>query len=149
MRRRWAAVDVRAAARRRRSSAWNSRRSAVRLSSRQRWQRRRLEGSWRWRMGDTLDALREHDERPSRRRSTTRTSADVSTGSATYVYCLVARAKRPRLTGVPAGLPGTGPVRLLDVDPGRYLVVADAPLSRYGEKAIQRGLSDLAWISRA
>jgi Gas vesicle synthesis protein GvpL/GvpF len=40
-------------------------------------------------------------------------------------------------------------VRLLDVEPGRYLVVADAPLSRYGEAALRRGLSDLAWISRA
>jgi hypothetical protein len=35
------------------------------------------------------------------------------------------------------------------VERGRYLVVADAPLSRYGETAIRRGLSDLAWVSRA
>jgi hypothetical protein len=28
-------------------------------------------------------------------------------------------------------------------------VVADAPLARYGEDAIQRGLSDLDWVSRA
>jgi hypothetical protein len=68
---------------------------------------------------------------------------------ATYVYCLVAARTRPRLTRVPAGLPGTGPVRLLDVDPGRYLVVADAPLSRYGEAAVRRGLSTLKWVSRA
>jgi hypothetical protein len=40
-------------------------------------------------------------------------------------------------------------VRLLDLDRGLYLVVADAPLSRYGEAAIQRGLSDLDWVSRA
>jgi Gas vesicle synthesis protein GvpL/GvpF len=76
-------------------------------------------------------------------------SADVKKGNATYVYCVVAAAKRPRLTGVPAGLPGTGPVRLLDIDAGRHVVVADAPLSRYGAAAIQRGLSDLAWVSRA
>jgi hypothetical protein len=68
---------------------------------------------------------------------------------ATYVYCLVAASNRPRLTGVPAGLPGTGPVRLLDVAPGRYLVVADAPLSRYSEAAIRHGLSKIAWVSRA
>jgi hypothetical protein len=73
----------------------------------------------------------------------------VKTGNATYVYCVVAAPKRPRLTGVPAGLPGTGPIRLLDIDAGRQVVVADAPLSRYGEAAIQRGLSDLAWVSRA
>jgi hypothetical protein len=68
---------------------------------------------------------------------------------ATYVYCLVVAPNRPRLTRVPAGLPGTGPVRLVDVAPGRYLVVADAPLSRYSEAAIRRGLSNIAWISRA
>jgi hypothetical protein len=73
----------------------------------------------------------------------------VKKGNATYVYCVVAAPKRPRLTGVPPGLPGTGPVRLLDIDPGRHVVVADAPLVRYGEAAIQRGLSDLAWVSRA
>jgi Gas vesicle synthesis protein GvpL/GvpF len=49
-----------------------------------------------------------------------------------------------------------GPVRLLDVDETRmpgdlsvWLVVADAPLDRYGEDAINRGLSDLDWVSRA
>ena len=67
---------------------------------------------------------------------------------ATYVYCLVAARTRPRLTRVPPGLPGTGPVRLLDVEPDRYLVVADAPLARYGEAAIRRGLSNLTWVSR-
>jgi Gas vesicle synthesis protein GvpL/GvpF len=70
-------------------------------------------------------------------------------GRATYVYCVVAARKRPRLTRVPAGLPGTGPVRLVDVEPGRYLVVTDAPLSRYGETAIRQGLSNLTWVSRA
>src|SRR5213083_2095260 len=42
-----------------------------------------------------------------------------------------------------------GRVRLLDVRGGRFLVVADAPLDRYGEDAINRGLSDLNWVSRA
>jgi len=69
--------------------------------------------------------------------------------SATYLYCVVVASKRPRLAKVPAGLPGTGPVRLLDLAPQRYLVVADAPLSRYGEAAIRRGLADLTWVSRA
>jgi Gas vesicle synthesis protein GvpL/GvpF len=78
-----------------------------------------------------------------------RVSADVKKGHATYVYCVVAAPKRPRLAGAPAGLPGTGPLRLLDIEPGRHVVVTDAPLSRYGEVAIQRGLSDLAWVSRA
>jgi len=67
----------------------------------------------------------------------------------TYVYCVVAADKRPRLTRVPAGLPGTGRVRLLDVEPDLFVAVADAPLDRYGEAAINRGLGDLDWVSRA
>jgi hypothetical protein len=42
-----------------------------------------------------------------------------------------------------------GPVRVLDVDRGVFLVVADAPLAAYNEEAINRGLSDLDWVSRA
>jgi len=68
---------------------------------------------------------------------------------ATYVYCVVASPRAPKLTRVPAGLPGARRVRLLDLDRGLYLVVADVPLARYGEAAIQRGLSDLDWVSRA
>jgi len=44
---------------------------------------------------------------------------------------------------------GMGPVRLLDVEDGLFAAVADAPLNRYGEAAINRGLSDLGWVSRA
>jgi hypothetical protein len=60
---------------------------------------------------------------------------------------------------VPAGLRGLGRPRLLDVAPGAsarsrdrlpaWLVVADAPLDKFGEDAINRGLSDLDWVSRA
>ena len=42
-----------------------------------------------------------------------------------------------------------GSVRLLDVEDGLFAAVADAPLDRYGEAAINRGLSDLDWVSRA
>jgi hypothetical protein len=85
---------------------------------------------------------------------------NVATG--TYVYCLIAAIRRPALPRVPAGLPGTGPVRLLDVNGGvanarrisrrpakQWLAVADAPLARYGEASINRRLSDLDWVSRA
>jgi hypothetical protein len=37
---------------------------------------------------------------------------------------------------------------LLDGGAGLWLVVADAPLSRYGEESVQRGLQDLKWLSR-
>jgi len=68
---------------------------------------------------------------------------------ATYVYCVVAADRRPRLTRVPTGLPRTGRVRLLDLDRDLFVVVADAPLDTYGEAAIHRGLADLDWVSRA
>ena len=78
----------------------------------------------------------------------------MSTG--TYVYCLVASARRPSLARVPAGLPGLGRPRVLDVDVrgngtalSRYLIVADAPLNRYGEDVINRRLSDLEWVAQA
>src|SRR5258705_1842597 len=73
----------------------------------------------------------------------------MATPKGTYVYCVVADDRRPKLTRVPRGLAGMGPVRLLDVDAGLYAVVADAPLEKYGEAAINKGLTDLDWVSRA
>ena len=67
----------------------------------------------------------------------------------TYVYCLVAADRRPVLRRRFTRLPGMGPIRLLDVDKRLWLVVADAPLNRYGEETINRKLSDLDWVSRA
>ena len=66
----------------------------------------------------------------------------------TYVYGVIAAARRPRLTRTPAGLPGAGPVRLLDVAAGLFLAVGDLPLDRYNAQAIERGLQDLNWVSR-
>ena len=66
-----------------------------------------------------------------------------------YVYCVISAKTRPRLSRAASGLPGTSPVRLLDVERGLWLAVADAPLSRYGEATINRGLADLSWVSRA
>ena len=67
----------------------------------------------------------------------------------TYVYCVVASSRAPRPPRARRGLPGTGPVRLVDLARGLYLAVADAPLNRYGAAAISKGLSDLDWVSRA
>jgi hypothetical protein len=69
--------------------------------------------------------------------------------SGTYVYCLIAADRRPVPRRRFTRLPGMGPVRLLDVGRGLSLVVADAPLDRYGEETINRKLSDLDWVSRA
>jgi hypothetical protein len=71
-----------------------------------------------------------------------------ATAQATYVYCVIAADRRPRLTRVPSGLPAAGPVRLLDVDTRLFIAVGDLPLSRYNEAAISRGLADLDWVSR-
>jgi hypothetical protein len=49
---------------------------------------------------------------------------------------------------MPAGPPGLGKQRLLDAGRDLWLVVADAPLSRYGEAPIRRGLHDMKWLSR-
>jgi len=67
--------------------------------------------------------------------------------SATYLYCLVQSARLPSFSGAPAGLPGTGKPRAIDAGGGLWLIAADAPLDRYGEKPIERGLQDLAWVS--
>src|ERR1700674_3963301 len=58
-----------------------------------------------------------------------------------YVYCVISAKTRPRLSRAASGLPGTSPVRLLDVERGLWVAVADAPLSRYGEATINRGLA--------
>jgi hypothetical protein len=74
-----------------------------------------------------------------------------------YVYCLVAAPRRPGVRRAVKGLPGTGPVRVVPVEapdcaPRRlktWLIVADAPLGRYSEAAINEKLHDLDWVSRA
>jgi hypothetical protein len=75
----------------------------------------------------------------------------------TYVYCLVAASRKPLLGRAPKGPQGTGAVRAIDVDLGPmkpaglrvWLIVADAPLDRYGEAEINRRLHDLDWVARA
>src|SRR5262245_28297761 len=68
-------------------------------------------------------------------------------GSAVYLYALVQSPRRPSLARVPPPLPDMGPLRLLEAGLGLWLVVSDAPLSSYGEEAIQNGLKDLDWVS--
>jgi gas vesicle protein GvpL/GvpF len=42
-----------------------------------------------------------------------------------------------------------GAPRALEIDRGLFAIVADAPESRYNQAAIDRGLADLDWVSRA
>src|SRR5262245_1299061 len=67
----------------------------------------------------------------------------------TYVYCVVQSAKAPRMTRIPRGLAGMGVPRLLPIDRGLFAVVSTAPSARYSESAINRGLSNIDWVSRA
>ncbi len=67
--------------------------------------------------------------------------------TATYLYALLRDAPPPDLADAPAGLPGAGPPRLLEVAEHTWLVVADVPAEDYGEETIARGLEDLAWVS--
>ena len=73
----------------------------------------------------------------------------MAADTGTYVYCVIAASRRPRVLPALKGLPGTGRLRLLDASPGLLVAVADAPLARYGESAIRRGLAKLDWVSRA
>jgi hypothetical protein len=85
--------------------------------------------------------------------------------TALYVYCLVRHADAggpPSLEGIPQGLPGLSPLRLLEIKDDKdskdgkdksggqgslWLAVADAPLSEYSPEAIEPQLQDLTWVS--
>jgi hypothetical protein len=67
--------------------------------------------------------------------------------TATYLYCLVKADRLPVVDGIPAGLSGMRPPRILDAGKSLWLVAADAPLSRYGAAPIEKGLQDLDWVS--
>ena len=71
------------------------------------------------------------------------------TAPATYVYCIVSSRKPLSTTATPAGPPGTGRVRTVEVQPHRYVVMSDAPLNEFGEDALPEHLADLDWVSRA
>ena len=67
--------------------------------------------------------------------------------TATYLYCLVRQERAPVLARAPRGLPATGRARALDAGDGLWLVVADAPLSRYGSAPLETHLRDLEWVA--
>ncbi len=71
------------------------------------------------------------------------------TPPATYLYCIVSSRRPLSTTRTPAGPPGTGPVRALEVRPHRYAIVSDAPVGDFGERPLARRLSNLDWVSRA
>ena len=72
----------------------------------------------------------------------------------TYVYCLVRAARPPSLGRAPAPLPGSRPLRLLEVSGlgsarvRHWLVVSSVPGRLYDEAALERGLQHLEWVGR-
>src|SRR5262249_60411812 len=66
----------------------------------------------------------------------------------TYVFCLVSSARAPRIDRGLRGLQGMGAIRALPIDRGLFAIAADAPLARYGEAAVNRGLANIDWVSR-
>lgn len=67
--------------------------------------------------------------------------------TATYLYCVAHGKRAPALTRVPRGLPGTGRARAIDAGEGLWIVVADAPLERYGAAPVEARLRDLDWVA--
>ena len=68
--------------------------------------------------------------------------------SATYVYCIVSSSQPLNTTDTPPGPPGAGNARVLQIRPGRYAVVSDVPLDRFGTEPLARQVADLEWVSR-
>ena len=66
----------------------------------------------------------------------------------TYLYCLAASPRAPELAGAPAGLPGCGPVRLLDAGRDLWVAAADAPAPRFAPARLEAALADPEWVGR-
>lgn len=72
----------------------------------------------------------------------------TSSSSAVYVYCIFRSARRPRLAGVPRGVPEAAALELLDVARGMWLVTSSVPLAVYGPANLEPRLRDLDWVAR-
>lgn len=88
-------------------------------------------------------ANRAHRLRPPRR------GAYIMT-TATYLYCVLKRARVPPLARVPPGMPGGARPRAIEVPhrpAGLWLIVSDVPLDLYGSESINANLQDMEWVS--
>ncbi len=70
-----------------------------------------------------------------------------SDSMATYLYCVAHGKRAPSLARAPRGLPGTRRLRAVDAGDGLWLIVADAPLERYGSAPVEARLRDLDWVA--
>ena len=67
--------------------------------------------------------------------------------SATYVYGIVDGERPPRVPRTLPTLPGAGHPRVLAVSEGRWLLVADVPLTEYGDTALPERLRNARWVA--
>jgi hypothetical protein len=69
--------------------------------------------------------------------------------TATYIYCLVERPRKPTLAParLPPGLPGASRPELLDLGKSLWAVAADVPLDRYGADRLDAHLRDIEWVA--
>jgi hypothetical protein len=67
--------------------------------------------------------------------------------TATYIYCLVERDRRPAMSRVPRGLAGAAPPELLEISKRLWSVVGEVPLKLYGPDRLDERLQDLAWVA--
>jgi hypothetical protein len=68
--------------------------------------------------------------------------------TATYVYCVVKRARKPTLTRVPPGLDGASRPVVDGLDGQMWIVSASVPLDQYGGDVLEASLRDLDWVGR-
>jgi hypothetical protein len=67
--------------------------------------------------------------------------------TATYLYCIVRSASKPKAARAPQGLPGSSRPSILAVGNSLWIAVADVPLALYGPEAIEASLRDMQWVS--
>lgn len=67
---------------------------------------------------------------------------------ATYLYCVVRRAKTLSAGGVPPGLPqGTTP-KAIAAGRSLWLIISEVPIEVYGPERLETALRDLDWVAR-
>ena len=72
--------------------------------------------------------------------------APTDPASLTYVYAVVRAPKEPLPNAWPCGMPGGGPVRLLDGGKRLWLVASTVPRAGYDERAVADGLREVEWV---
>jgi hypothetical protein len=67
--------------------------------------------------------------------------------TATYVYCIVHAFAAPNRARAPRGLPGATRPAVLPAGRSLWLVIAEAPLERYGPEPLETSLRDMGWVA--